>query len=108
MFGAKRRESRQLRELYLYSCRHGAKEKGSRLLSATVAGKKTATVAVLPRRKERERRRFSDYSCSVAAKKKRKGDGLATTVAVLPRRKGKKTATTVAVLPRRRKGKETA
>ena len=49
--------------------------KGNRLYYATVATKKTATVAVLARRK------------------KRKGDGLATTVAMLARQKeGKETA----------------
>ena len=62
---------------------------------------------MLARRKERERRRLSDYSCSVGAKEKGKGDGLATTVAVLARRdekkgKGDSLATTVAVLARRK------
>ena len=70
------------------------------------------TVAVLARRKERERRRLSDYRCSVGATtgKERERRRLSDyRVAVLARQKGKRDdlATTVAVLARRRKGKET-
>ena len=57
------------------------------------------TVAVLPRRKDRERRKRRDYSCSVGSKKKRieTGDGLATIATV--RRRNILVATVAVLAP---------